>query len=125
MKRTFLIDCDGTICLHDFPEIHKEVPHAIRVIKRMQDYGHTLILLTMRYGDHLSEAQRWLLKKGLYFDYFNRNPDHETGSRKVYGHHVIDDHNLGIKLIYDTTIHHKPFVDWLELERILEEKGLL
>jgi len=125
MKRTFLIDCDGTIVLHDFPHIHAAVPHAIRVIQRMQDFGHTLILYTMRYDEDLTVAQKWLFKNGLYFQYFNHNPDHETGSRKVYGHYTIDDHNLGIKLIHDTSIHHKPFVDWLEIERILEEKELL
>jgi len=125
MKRTFLIDCDGTIALHNFPFINEPVPEAIRVIQRMKEYGHTLILYTMRFDEELQEAKKWLKENDLHFDYFNMNPEFETGSRKVYGHYHIDDHNLGTKLIYDTKIHHKPFVDWLEIERILEEKGLL
>lgn len=125
MKRQFLIDCDGTLFFNDFPFIEKEVPHAIRVVKRMQEFGHTLILLTMRVDEDLELAKRELTKRDINMDYFNHNPLFETGSRKVYGNWSIDDHNIGIPLIHNHTIHYKPFVDWLAVEKILEDKGFL
>lgn len=123
--RQFLIDADGTIFMHDFPYIEREVPHAVRVLKRMQDSGHTLILHTMRADEELNHAKAWLKDNDLRFEYFNCNPTFETGSRKIYGHYHIDDHNIGCPLIHDVTIHRKPFVDWQQVEKILEEKGLI
>jgi hydroxymethylpyrimidine pyrophosphatase-like HAD family hydrolase len=121
--RTFLIDFDGTLCLHDFPFIGDELPKAIEVLKKLQDAGHDLILLTMRYGIHLDEAKEWCKLREIEFFSVNCNPMYETGSRKVYGHIHIDDHNLGIPLIHDHTIHRKPFVDWGIIDKMLEEKG--
>lgn len=123
--KTILIDADGTIFFHEYPFIGKEVPHAVRVLKRMESVGHILILHTMRHGDELEHAKAWLLDNDLHFDDFNRNTMFETGSRKIYGHWHIDDHNLGSPLIHDFTIHPKPFVDWLQIEKILEEKELI
>lgn len=124
-QKQISVDADGTIFLHDFPFIVKEAPHAIRVLRRIQDADHTLILHTMRDGDELADAKRWLKNNGLIFEYFNENPTFETGSRKVYSHYSIDDHNVGCPLIHDPLIHQKPFVDWLEIEKIFEEKGLI
>ncbi len=123
--KQFLIDADGTIFLHDYPFIEKAVPHSVRVLKRMEDAGHILILHTMRHGDELEQTKKWLLANDLHFNDFNRNTMFETGSRKIYGHWHIDDHNLGSPLIHDMTIHPKPFVDWLAIEKILIEKGLI
>lgn len=122
---SFLIDADGTLFFHDWPAIHAEVPHAIRVIKRIKDAGHVLILHTCRYHETFENAKAWALKNGIHFDHFNENPGREYPSRKVYGNWNIDDHNVGSPMIYDTAIHHKPFVDWLQIERILEAKGLI
>lgn len=125
IPKQFLIDADGTLFLHDYPYIEKEVPHAVRVLKRMNEAGHILILHTCRADEPFEETKAWLQKHNLLFAYFNCNPMFESGSRKVYGHWHIDDHNLGCPLIHDTSIHHKPFVDWLAIERILEEMKLL
>lgn len=124
MVKQILVDFDGTIALHDYPYIEKAAPNAIPVLKRIQDAGHILILCTMRCDEELEQAKAWLEEQGLNFTYFNCNPMFETGSRKIYGHLVIDDHTLGCPLIHDTLVHPKPFVDWLAVERILEEKGL-
>ena len=121
----FLIDADGTIFLHDFPYIEKEVPHALRVLKRMEEAGHILILHTCRADEPFEEAKRWIQDRGLNFFAHNCNPMFESGSRKIYGHWHIDDHNLGSPLIHDPNIHRRAFVDWLAIEKLLEEKGLL
>lgn len=124
-KKQFLVDVDGTIVLHDYPHIHQEVPDAVRVLRRMQEAGHTLILHTMRDRDELSQIRAWLKDRDLHFDHFNCNPTFETGSRKIYGHYSIDDHNLGGPMIHDMRIHPKPFIDWITVEKILINKGLL
>lgn len=125
VPKSFAIDFDGTLQFHEYPYLGQPTPYAIRVVNRIKEAGHTLILLTMRYDEQLEEAKSWLTDHGLVFDYFNRNEMYETGSRKVYAHYYIDDHNLGSPVIYDEMIHRKPFVDWLALEKILEEKKLI
>jgi hypothetical protein len=123
--KTFLCDFDGTLQLHSWPYLDKPVPHAIRVIKRLMEAEHCLILYTMRNDDDLEDAKNWLKEHDLHFDHFNCNPNFETGSRKIYAHYIIDDHDLCCPLIYNPEIHQKPFVDWLAIEKILEEKGLI
>jgi hypothetical protein len=101
------------------------VPHAVRVLKRMQNAGHILILHTCRADEPFDEAKAWLEDRGLQFAYFNENQMFESGSRKIYGHWHIDDHNLGSPLIHDRSIHPRAFVDWLAIEKLLEEMKLL
>lgn len=122
---SFTIDADGTLFFHDYPEIKEEVPHAVRVLKRMKAAGHVLILHTCRHGEPFEATKKWLTDNGLDFDFFNENKNWESGSRKVYSNWDIDDHNLGAPLIHVQAVHHKPFVDWQQIEHILEAKGLL
>lgn len=123
--RQITVDFDGTISYHNYPYLGGDIPHAVRVLKRLTDAGHILILKTMRHGELMNDAKNWCLQKGIHFTYFNCNPMQETGSRKIYSHLDIDDHNLGIPLIHDIWEQRKPFVDWLAVEKILEEKGYL
>lgn len=116
------IDMDSTLCYNCSPYIGGEVPHAIRVVKRLQDAGHILILYTMRVDELLTDAIKWCEDRGIKFQYINRNEMYETGSRKVYFHLLIDDKTL-MPLIH---FHDKkPIVDWLKTEKILEERGYL
>jgi hypothetical protein len=125
MQRQVILDFDATCVYNDNPYIGEEVPDASRVIKRIQKAGHILILCTMRTDNLLDDALAWFKCRGIRIDYVNMNPMYETGSRKIYGHIVLDDKCCGIPLICDSTIHRKPFVDWVKTEKILEEKGLL
>lgn len=122
---TFLIDADGTMFMHDYPYILKEVPHAIRILHRLNKAGHVLILHTNRHGEELEHAIAWAKDHGIEFFAVNENPSFETGSRKIYGNWHIDDHNLGGPLIYDPKKHTKPYVDWLRIEKALEEMELI
>lgn len=119
------LDFDSTIAYNDYPFLGEAIPGAIETIKKLQSAGHTLILITMRENHLLDQAVEFLLGHGIEMKYKNCNPEFETGSRKIYCQCFIDDHNLGIKLIHDTEIHQKPFVDWKETEKLLEEKGYL
>ena len=42
------LDFDGTVVEHQYPAIGAENPHALRVIRALQDKGHTIILNTYR-----------------------------------------------------------------------------
>ena len=44
---TINIDFDGTCVTHDFPKVGKSIG-AEKVLKRLTDNGHQLILFTMR-----------------------------------------------------------------------------
>lgn len=119
------IDFDSTICYNNYPYLGDPIPGAIETIKKLQDAGHTLILITMRENNLLDDAEELLRNHGIEMKYLNCNPEFETGSRKIFCGTFIDDHNLGTPLIHDPEIHPKPFVDWRAVEKLLEEKGYL
>jgi hypothetical protein len=119
------LDVDGTVVFHEYPYLGESIPNCTKVLKRIIKSGHEIIILTMREGRLLDEAVEWFKNNEIEFKYLNSNPDFETGSRKVYANYYIDDHGIGIPLIYNPEIHQKPFVDWLAIEKILEERGLI
>lgn len=120
------IDFDSTLVYNCHPYIGGEVPGAVRVVKRLQKAGHVLILYTMRVDGLLADAKKWCADRDIEFTYINRNGMYETGSRKVYFHCLIDDKALGVPLIHHPhDVNRKPFVDWLEVEKLLVEKGFL
>lgn len=126
IPRQIWIDFDGTVVRHENPMVGAEVPHAVRVLHLLQAAGHILILVTMRTDDLLDDAVKWFKDRKINITYVNRNEMYETGSRKIYAHLIIDDKCCGIPLIYHPNDHgRKPFVDWLKIEQILEEKGLI
>ncbi len=100
---TFLIDFDGTVVQHKFPEIGEPLPHAFEVLHALKNAGHELILWTCRedsrHRKYLAEAVRFCKERGLYFDAINEPLPHdfrEDGlKRKPHAHCHIDDHNFG------------------------------
>lgn len=123
--KQIIIDFDSTCVLHDYPDRGGDVPHAVEVLKKLVKAGHALILHTMRHDHLLDDAEAWFHERDIELTFINCNPTQETGSRKVYAHLHIDDHNLGCPLIQDHQIHHKPFVDWTRVEEILVKMGYL
>lgn len=142
-KLTIAVDFDGTIVKHQYPHIGEPVPHALEVMKELQEAGNKLILLTMRghkvikhneivldpntgkeklvviKRDTLQEAIDYLEDNGIKLDGINNNDTqkHWTDSNKVYANIYIDDAALGCPLIEDT--YERPYVDWLEVRRLL------
>ena len=43
-NKIIAVDFDGTIVAHAYPAIGREVPNAIRVLKKLQEQGTQLIL---------------------------------------------------------------------------------
>jgi hypothetical protein len=92
------VDFDGTIVTHEYPEIGKEIPFAIDVLRRLQEEeNHLLILWTVRTGKSLDEAVEYCRQKGLEFYAVNKNnPDEiEETSRKLKADLFIDDRSVG------------------------------
>jgi len=141
-KMEILIDFDGTVVTHDFPNIGRDIG-AVPVLKRLIEKGHKLILFTMRSdienpasdnplivnqsGDYLTQAVKWFKDNGIELYGINTNPTQHrfTTSPKAYGQLNIDDINLGIPLIYNNYLSSRPFVNWGKVEKMLEERGIL
>lgn len=140
-KITINIDFDGTCVTHDFPKVGKSIG-AEKILKRLVENGHQLILFTMRSdrleakpvidptiqnvtGNFLTEAVNWFKENNIPLYGIQKNPTQHnwTTSPKSYAELMIDDSALGCPLILDLKISNRPFIDWNEVERILEQDG--
>lgn len=137
-----LIDFDGTVVTHEFPEIGKDIG-AIPVLKDLVKKGHKLILFTMRsdktnvtsdHGEiivsedkHLSNAVKWFHKNKIPLYGIQTNPTQHTwtSSPKAYGQLIIDDTALGCPLKINTDISSRPYVDWTLVRKLLYVRGIL
>lgn len=136
------VDFDGTCTTHDFPRIGHDIG-AQRVLRRLVEAGHRLVLFTMRSdkpevevvpgdasimgisGRHLSAAVEWFKKNEIPLWGVNENPEQKswTTSPKAYCHIYIDDAALGIPLIKPAG--GRPFVWWEKVEIMLEALKVL
>jgi len=128
-SRVIAVDFDGTVVTHMYPQIGKEADDAVRVLKRVIEAGHRIVLWTCREDDpeggklnYLGKAVAWMYESGLSVDTVNdtrpqddfRNP---TGlRRKVLADLYVDDRNIGIPKKHGC-------VDWKWVEEKLEEEG--
>ena len=116
------VDFDGTCVSHEYPYVGHEIG-AIQVLKRIQDSGHEIILNTMRSGNELVDAVQWFVDNNITLLGINENPTQKswTDSPKVYAHLYIDDAALGCPLKMDPNVSGRPFVDWYQIEKYMEE----
>ena len=135
------IDFDGTCVTHEFPKVGVDIG-AQKVLKRLTDNGHKLILWTMRSdiedpksedesilpigGTYLKDAVDWFEKNEIPLWGIQTNPEQQswTHSPKAYAQLYIDDAALGCPLIKVNEIE-RPFVNWVAVEFILEQMGLI
>lgn len=102
-NRLILVDFDGTICEHRFPEIGEPMPNAFEVMKKLQEAGALLVLWTCREDEkraYLTEAVEFCKENGIEFHSVNEvaiEYDFRDGDlrRKPHASVVIDDRNLG------------------------------
>ncbi|EGK00395.1 hypothetical protein [Dysgonomonas gadei] len=136
------LDFDGTCVSHEFPKIGKDIG-AVPVLKELTEKGHKLILFSMRSDrkkkkkvdgqevvveeNVLTEAVQWFADNDIPLYGIQKNPTQRfwTSSPKAYGHLYIDDANLGCPLITDDPESDRPYVDWVKVREMLEEKGIL
>ena len=140
-----LLDFDGTCVTHDWPMVGKDIG-ALPVLKKLTNNGHRLILFTMRCDhkamnwqdpikvnasayakNHLTQAVDWFKYNNIPLYGIQTNPTQSewTTSPKAFGHLIIDDTGLGIPLKIDKELSKSPFVDWVEVEKLLIQYGLL
>lgn len=133
------IDFDGTCVTHEFPKVGKDIG-AAPVLKKLINKGHRLILFTMRSDDdngpseefpnehggkYLTDAVNWFKENNITLYGIQRNPTQTwTTSPKAYGQLYIDDAALGCPLRF-THISDRPYVDWIKVEKLLKESGIL
>ena len=94
--RFHAFDFDGTIIEDGFPEIEnaKIIPGQVeRMNDLWQDISNIIIVWSCRTGDYENQMRSFLLKNKIPFDFINKNPCFETGSRKIFAHHYYDDRN--------------------------------
>ena len=124
------IDFDGTCVSHEFPYVGKDIG-AVPVLKKLVEDGNQLILWTMRSdgksGDFLRQAIEWFKDNDIPLWGIQRNPSQDswTTSPKAYCEMYIDDAALGCPLKIDPAISSRPFVDWVEVGKILEGSGII
>jgi hypothetical protein len=125
-KNIIAVDFDGTIVTHKYPAIGDPNPHAIVVLKRLQEQGVKLILWTMRSGPQLAEAVAYCEENGITFWGINQNPiqGEWTDSPKAYASLYIDDAALGCPTTYDQSSQRLK-VNWREVEVMLQRLTVL
>lgn len=142
---TINIDFDGTCVTHAFPKVGQDIG-AVPVLKKLVAAGHKLILFTMRSNDtfetmdgiktntYLSDAIDWFKQNEIELYGIQTNPTQRlwTSSPKSYAEMMIDDSALGCPLKIDLIEVNgqmievgRPYVDWVEVEKILIQKGLI
>ena len=119
------VDFDGTCVTHDYPYIGSDIG-AVPVLKELVDAGYNLVLNTMRSGRLEKDAVKWFKENNIPLYGVNCNPDQKswTSSPKVFADLYIDDAALGIPLKTSQTST-RPFVDWVEVRKLLIALGYL
>ena len=120
------IDFDGTATTHEYPLVGKDIG-AQKVLKKLTDNGHQLILFTMRSGQELTDAINWFKKNNIPLYGIQTNPTQSawTTSPKSLADLILDDSALGCPLKYDPTISSRYFVYWEIVEKMLVQIGYL
>lgn len=137
-KITINLDFDGTCVTHDYPRTGNDIG-AQKVLKKLTDNGHQLILFTMRSNAKftrldgtiettgLTDALKWFKRHDIPLYGIQTHPEQKTWteSPKSYAHLMIDDSALGCPLTFDKTLSTRPFVDWVRVEEMLIEMKLI
>ncbi|ECB2088249.1 hypothetical protein EVH07_12110 [Salmonella enterica subsp. enterica serovar Newport] len=119
------VDFDGTCVTHEYPKVGTDIG-AVPVLRKLVKAGHQLILFTMRSGKELEDAVCWFRSHDIPLYGVNTNPSQSqwTESPKAYAQLYIDDAALGCPLYYDRN-GRRAYVDWPEVEHMLEKRGIL
>ena len=129
------IDFDGTCLTHEYPNLGKDIG-AVPILKLLVANGHKLMLWTMRSDritrsghNTLAEAVKWFEDNEIPLWGINENPlQTQTGwstSKKQEHDLLIDDVALGMPLRYDTGKSNRAYVDWEEIQKMLENRRLI
>lgn len=117
------LDFDGTCVVHEYPKIGEDVPNAVNVLRKLNENEVKIILWTIRSGEFLQSAVDWFAEREITLWAVNKNPQQRFWSKspKAYAPVYIDDAALGCPLKLPPDESRRPFADWFEIERLLEE----
>jgi len=125
------IDFDGTIVTHEYPVIgqlmqFRDGVTSFKVMKKLQDKGHKLILYTMRSGKELEQAVEYCRENGIEFWGVNKNPEQKlwTSSPKIYANIYIDDAALGSYTVTKKGVS-RMYINWWMVQKNLIHMGIL
>lgn len=127
-QQRIAVDFDGTLVEQEYPDIGSPVPGAGRVLRRLVDAGHLIILWTCRSGEALEVAVRYVTEElGIPLHAVNANGpgDPWKGNPKAWAHTYIDEAALGCPLVFCPVGRAHPMVDWYSVEVMLEDRGYL
>jgi len=125
------LDFDSTITTNSYPKVGTDLG-AVPWLIEAQARGAQFVLFTMRDGQELADAAKYLIDRGVRLLGVNTNPTQWqwTNSPKAYCHFYIDDRNLGIPkngpdvdwsrvgpLLLDAVAHYRPEKDLLDAKR--------
>lgn len=103
-------DFDGTLVKDDFPRIGEPLQDGIELMRRLIEEGHEVILFTVRSGEYLKDAVRFLSSEGIFYYSINKMNNPVSDSPKVYYDVLFDDRAFGMPLVKKPG--EKPYVDW-------------
>lgn len=94
------LDFDGTIVGNDYPNIGKLKPNAQKVIRRLYDEGHVILINTCRSGIYEGSVYSFLNERAIPYHYINCNlpsqiEKYGMDCRKLSADIYIDDKQLG------------------------------
>lgn len=131
---TIYLDFDGTVTEHEYPKLGRFNPYALETIKELIDFGHDVILNTMRiegkkeYFDlaisYINHHHRIIMKVEKY----TNNKIHPTSLNwdEVERTNIlyIDDSSIDTPLI-KAVMTNGMMVDWIKMKEELVKRGYL
>lgn len=95
-----VIDFDGTIVENAYPEIGNLRKNVKKVLQRLHEEGHEIIINTCRAGIFEGNVYSFLQQENIFFTYINCNipwkiEQYGQDCRKISGDVYIDDKSLG------------------------------
>lgn len=137
------LDFDGTVVEHIYPQMGRSNFGSLEVVRKLQNAGHQIVLNTYRADCNngtLEQAVKYL-KEYAWMVTHPRNEDFELLPFEVLNEKIhpplfnIDEFIKNKEIFIDDMSNGTPLkpaqmsngfmVDWVELERIFVEKGIL
>jgi hypothetical protein len=116
------VDFDKTLVdTFNYPAFNGVIPGARKYTTRLRKDGHVLILNTLRNGEFLDHALRFLQKELISFDYTNQSHPlnvraYGQSERKVGADIYIDDRSIGFSL------HYSPDTMWSTFYQLIHDQ---
>jgi hydroxymethylpyrimidine pyrophosphatase-like HAD family hydrolase len=119
MRKIVAVDFDGTVVMHEYPDVGGDVPGAVEALKLLVKEGWSIILWTMRSGQELKEAVEWYKDRRIQLWQVNCNPEQAswTNSPKAYAQRYVDDAAVGCPLVRSGG--GRPYVSWPDVLKLL------